>query len=46
MSLIDYLIESKEAHAEEHFLPLDNHKIIVLKLLISFTFTFKILDFI
>ena len=44
--LIDFLIDSKEANVELDFLPFNNQKINVLKLLISFTLAFKILDFI
>ena len=43
---IDFLIVSKEENVGWHLLPFNNQKIIELKLLISFTFAFKILDFI
>ena len=46
MWLIHVLIVSKEGNIGLDFLPLNNQKIILLKLLISFTLAFKILDFI
>ena len=44
--LIDFLILSKKANVGLDFWPFNNQKITVLKLRISFIFSFKILVFI